>query len=168
MRRLSLVLSSLLLMLAGCDHGGLDPTVTQEPGFSGQIQFLGRRPAVDSLKDLRVVAVPYYPIDTTFQLVILKVLDGTIAFGTELTSFAASDLPVRYELRVEPKTYPYVAIVQQYGADVFSQWRVVGVYGYSSAHPAPSPVMVRDGELTTSIDLTVDFDHLPPQPFRTP
>lgn len=168
MRHIPLVVGSLLLFLAGCDHGGLDPTSVQEPGFSGQIRFQGRRPAADSLKDLRLVAVPYYPIDTTFQLVILKVLDGTIAFGTELTPSVSSDSPVRYELRVKPNVYPYVAIVQQYGADVFSQWRVVSVYGYSALHPSPSPVTVRDGELTTSIDLTVDFDHLPPQPFRTP
>lgn len=156
-----------LLILSGCDEG-LDPNNVSEPGFGGSISFVSKLPPADSLKDLRIVAVPYYPVDTLFQPLIFKVIEGIIPFSADIRSSADSGKTVRYEFFLKPQTYYYIAIVQQYGIDVFSQWRVVSVFQQSSTDPTPKTLKILDGQFTNNINFTVDFYHLPPQPFRVP
>lgn len=168
MRYITLLFILAILSVAGCSEQGLNPETFKDPGFTGSISFTGTIPPTDSLRDLRVVAVPYYPIDTVFQTLILKIIEGTIPFGENISSLAVSGTIVRYELLVKPQRYPYVAVVQQFGPDVFSQWKVVAVYGLNNSNPVPGSVLVEDGRLTNNINFDVDFHQLPPQPFRVP
>ena len=168
MRYFTLLSILTVLFGAGCSEHGLNPDTFKDPGFSGTISFEGAIPPADSLRDLRVVAVPYYPIDTVFQTIILKIIEGTIPFGENISAKAVSGTSVRYEMQVKPQTYPYVAVVQQFGADVFSQWKVVSVFGLNKTGTVPGSVLVEDGKVTQNINFTVDFYNLPPQPFRIP
>lgn len=161
------ILSLSLLSVSGCNEG-LDPTIVDEPGIGGTITYVSKLPPADSLKDLRIVAVPYFPVDTLFQPLILKVVEGIIPFSADIRSTADSGKKVPYELYLKPQTYYYIAVVQQYGIDVFSQWRVVSVYQQSPTDPTPKVLTVGDGKFIRDINFTVDFYHLPPQPFRVP
>lgn len=170
MRYFTLLFLTALFLTApfsGCD-GGLDPDSVVEPGFGGTITYISRIPPPDSLKDLRIVAVPYYPVDTLFQPLIIKVIEGIIPFSADIRSGADSGKTVTYEMFLKPKTYYYIAIVQQYGIDVFSQWKVVSVFQQSPSDPTPRIITVEDGKFTKNIHFTVDFYNLPPQPFRMP
>lgn len=161
------VISFLLLFWWGCDKG-LDPTNVEDPGFGGTITYLGVRPPADSLRDLRIVAVPYFPLDSTFQPLIMNVVQGVIPFSSDLRTNIDSGKSVPYTMFVKPQTYYYIAVVQQFGLDPFSQWKVVGVYTMSPSSTIPKVLTISDGVFTPNINMTVDFDHLPPQPFRVP
>ncbi|MDD8018293.1 MAG: hypothetical protein PHP42_07955 [Bacteroidota bacterium] len=156
-----------MLVNAGCNEG-LQPISLEETGFGGTISFVSKLPPPDSLFDFRIVAVPYYPIDTTFTQILIKILNDSIAYSPSTIQTLDSGSIVRYKMLVKPKIYRYVACVQQYGPDSFKQWKVVGIYGFTTVNSAPSSVVVKDGIFTNSIDMVVDFYHLPPQPFKTP
>lgn len=159
----------LILPSAGCDREGLNPNVYQEPGISGRIIFAGALPPPDSLRDLRIVAVPYYPVDTTFAELFDKIVNkGIIPFSEGMAGQAAAHGIVPYHMNVKPQTYYYVAAVQLFGVNFLQDWRVVGIYGYTAANPAPEPVTVREGKISDNIDITVDFYSLPVQPFTLP
>ncbi|MBP9211291.1 MAG: hypothetical protein KBF97_00755 [Bacteroidetes bacterium] len=157
----------MLFSLSACDKG-LDPNTVSEPGFGGTITYADVFPPSDSLRDLRLVAVPYYPIDTLFQPLILKVIDGVIPFSADLRASAGPGQSVPYSMFLKPKTYYYVAVVQQFGIDPFSHWKVVGVYTSSPTDTIPKVLNVADGTFVPNINISVDFYHLPPQPFRVP
>lgn len=155
------------LLAAGCDEEGLNPDEFQEPGFSGTITFVGTIPPRDSIDDLRVVAVPYYPVDTTVAELITKILNQTIPYSGSLSDQVAANTTIRYEMFVKPDTFKYVAVAQLFNsANPFQDWRVVSIYGNSATNP--SPVVVIDGEMKKNINFTVDFYKLPPQPFKQP
>ncbi|NUN69090.1 MAG: hypothetical protein HUU02_05215 [Bacteroidetes bacterium] len=157
----------LFLFLSSCDKG-LDPSNVSEPGFGGTITYAGPLPPPDSLRDLRIVAVPYYPIDTLFQPLIMKVLDGVIPFSADIRSSAVPGMTVPYTMFLKPKTYYYIAVVQQFGFDPFSQWKVVGVYTALPSDTIPQSLRIPDGTFVHDVNITVDFYNLPPQPFRVP
>lgn len=157
-----------IILLIGCFDQGLDPNNVTEPGFGGSISYISRKPPSDSLRDLRIVAIPYFPIDTLFQPIILKVIEGTIPFSDDIRSTADSGRTIPYQFFVKPHVYYYVAIVQQFGIDVFSHWRVVSVYGVTPTDSLPKAIVVEDGKFSHDINFVVDFYHLPPQPFKVP
>ena len=150
----------LFILCTGCDKG-LAPIVVS-PGFSGTITYKSKFPPPDSLLDLRIIAVPYYPIDSSFQKIYDKVTSLVIAFSPEPLSTVTPT--IKYTMFVDPKTYYYVAVVQQYGD--YTQWRVVGIYCDSTVSNIPKSVTVSDGKYTEGIDINVDFYNLPPQPFK--
>ena len=158
----------LTITLLGCDKGiSPDDTLTVKPGFGGTITYVSSPPPRDSLIQLRIVAVPYYPIDTVVGALIQKILLGEIPFSDTLQlSSTDSGKTQRYEFFVPPGEYKYVAVVQQYGALIFEDWRVVSIYGFSPSTPFPRPVTVTVDKFQTGIDFIVDFKNLPPQPFK--
>jgi hypothetical protein len=167
MKKVPLFVTVFLLSLNGCDQSGLNPNEFQEPGFSGRITIAGAIPPRDSLRDLRVVAVPYYPVDTTVADLIDKILNKQIIpFSGSLSDNVSANSILQYQLFVKPKKYEYVAVAQLYGNNIFQDWRVVGIFGYSKTNPTPAPVIVVDGEMTKDVNITVDFYDLPPQPFK--
>jgi hypothetical protein len=163
------------ITLLGCDKGispndtanvksGVGGSIT---GFGGSITYVSPPPPRDSLVQLRVVAVPYYPIDTVVAMFIQQVLLGIIQFSDTLqTSSIDSGTSQRYDFYVPPGEYKYVAVVQLYGQDIFADWRVIAVYGFSQSTPFPLPVTITENEYRTGIDFIVDFKNLPPQPFK--
>lgn len=168
MQKVPLFVIVILLYLSGCDQSGLNPNEYQEPGFSGSITFTGTIPPPSTLRDLRVVAVPYYPIDTLVSDFILKILSPVkiIAYSDDLSKNVSVETATQYQVFALPKTYYYIAVAQLFSEKIFEDWRVIGIYGYSENSPNPAPVVVVDGKMTKNINITVDFDHVPPQPFK--
>jgi len=154
----------LVSFFAACNQG-LNPNSAVDEGFGGTLTFSSRLPPPDSLRDLRVVAIPYLPIDTTFSTVLYKITQGIISYSPAQITAADSGTTVPYEMLVKPATYYYIAVVQQYGSDVYTQWRVVSIYGYSPSSPEPKSITVEPDHFVKGINFTVDFYNIPPQPF---
>jgi hypothetical protein len=144
-----------VLALAACDHG-LEPPPAAKPGFGGRITYKGTWPPADSLVRLAVVAFKHYPPTNILN----DVLSGDAVYDTALTRNV--DLQ-EYRLFTEPVTFEYVVVAQQYGPDIFSNWRVIGVYSDDPSQATPKAVNVSPGTFVSDIDITVDFDHPPPQ-----
>jgi hypothetical protein len=144
-----------ILALSACDHG-IGPPPAAKPGFGGRISYKGKWPPADSIELLAVVAFKQFPPTN----IIADILSGNAVYDTAL----ARNVQFQdYQLFTEPVTFEYVVVAQQYGPDIFSQWRVVGVYSEDSVQAIPRTVSVSPGTFVSGIDIRVDFDHPPPQ-----
>ncbi len=147
----SLFLTALVACaLGGCD-GGLAPPVRTGPGvIVGTVTYVGRWPSADSIVDLRFVAMPFVPRDTTdfLRLNELALTPAKLRTNVAADTFVVPD--------ATPATYVYAGIAQRFAPSLFA-WRPVGVVG--------APFTVRAGE-TTRVALRVDFASLPPFPPR--
>ncbi len=153
-----------LICIYSCDHG-LKPTEAdqdQKSGISGIISY-NNWPAADSLYDLRLVVFKLYPPEN-----ILEELSAGRAFvypaigGENLPYFVDS---TSFIMELNPGYYEYVAVAQQYGSDLFSDWLAAGQYDTLFSDDLPTAITVNEGELLENINIEVDFDNLPPQPF---
>jgi hypothetical protein len=154
------------VMAGGCDEGLQPPaTAPAVPGIvSGTVRFLNWDSAGTFL-DLRLVFFRNFPPPDIIQ----EVLQGRASVYPPLGGGSLA-LPgadsVAYAATVSPGVYRYIAIAQQFGPDVMADWRAVGQYDLDTNLTIPSPVTVAAGERLAGIDISVDFDHLPPPPFR--
>jgi hypothetical protein len=144
----------LLWALSACDHG-LEPPPATKPGFGGRVTYKGQWPPADSVRVVGIVAFKNLPPFDILQ----EFLKGNIVFDTSLAKNVESQ---NYEMFTEPATFKYVVVAQQYGATFFDS-KVIGVYSDDSLQTAPKSVIVPPETFVTGIDITVDFDHPPPQ-----
>lgn len=152
--KIALVLC-LVSSFESCDHGlELPPAV--KPGFGGRITYKGKWPPADSIKILAVVAFKRFPPSN----IVGDVLSGEAVFDTTLKRNVESQ---DYRFLTEPGTFEYIVVAQQYGPDIFSQWRVVGVYTDDPERIRPKSVLVTNEAFVSNVNINVDFDNLPPQ-----
>jgi len=150
-----------LAMLPGCDEGlAPDPPVSELPGFSGTVSVISEWPTSDSVRDFRVVAFRSYPPSD----IRTEVINGTAVFSDEL-AYATTQQQYTIANAQLHGVYEYIVVAQQYGANLFMDWRVVGVFTTSGDVTQPSSVDLGTGRFLRGIDIEVDFDSLPPQPF---
>jgi len=152
----------VLLLQAGCDHG-LAPEPIPPYGISGTVYF-SNWISEDSVFQMRLILFKSHPTN-----ILLDVLQGKAIFTDSLKPYGASSIP--YSLNVSPLPfgrYEYLAVALQYGSNIFSDWRVVGVYSAPADSGNPSPVFVPANDLLRGIDISVDFSNLPPQPVMKP
>jgi hypothetical protein len=152
----------LLFALASCDHG-LGPIVedaSTRTGFGGTIRVVSPWPPADSLIDFRVVAFRHYPPTSIVQ----DFLEGRLEFSEPLSVNVSEQ---RYQIEKDTLSgdFVYIVVAQQYGPNAFENWRVVAVYSVPGTPFTPATVSLTRGRFVENVDLTVDFHHLPPQPF---
>jgi hypothetical protein len=140
------------VILLSCNKG-LEPPPPPPPNGSliGIVQYSGRWPSEDSLKDLRFVAMRVFP--------------RSVADFTDLNNIEYSPGLKRYVdrdtfriLSIPNGIYPYSGIAQRFGNNVFLDWRPLGLYEGNSG---------RGLEIfgdTVRIFVQVDFSRLPPFP----
>ena len=82
-----------------------------------------------------------------------------------------NSLPLRvdttsWEIKIDdpPVELKYIVVALQSSNDIFKQ-QVVGVYSITGDKTSPSWIKVEVGESVNNINIEVDFDNLPPQPF---
>ncbi|MGC8594315.1 MAG: hypothetical protein ACP5US_04040 [Candidatus Kryptoniota bacterium] len=158
------MIAGLLFLIAifspGCTHG-ISPLSVQ-PGFGGSIHFTSAWPSPDSVKDIRVVAFYHYPpVD-----IIGEVLSGAAKVyppigSTSLPLFVDS---LNYRFETDPSTFEYVVVALQYGPNLFSDWKVVGAYGYEHGVGKPKKVIIPEDTFVNGINIDVDFKNTPPTP----
>ena len=159
------------LVNSGCNHG-LSPALvatTLASGFGGTIYYRGEWP--DNVGQNKLVASKVYrrfhDINEILSLVLTT--DSIRVFPSASLS---DNLPTNvdsssYKFHLQPAEYRYVAVVQAHGDPLdFANWKIVGVYG-DSVNGFPRTVDVGQDQIVNGIDLVVDFDHPPPQPFDT-
>jgi hypothetical protein len=113
---------------------------------------------------LKLVIFQNFPPDNIFNDVFIN--ETAFTFPVEL----AEGLPINvdsthYTLELETGTYNYLSIAQQYGTDVFNDWRSVGQFNTTPGDSFPDAVTVIQDSLLTNINIFVDFNNLPIQPF---
>lgn len=154
-RRDILVFSLLSMsLISSCDKGLMPPP--PKPTISGQVQFRGTWPRKDSVTLLALALIsfpgPYKPTDLIGGL-------NTTVIPIAL-SYRSGDTTYRYE--VDRARYYYLGVAQNYG-NIFTDWRVVGF-----AHDERDSALTFDlseGVSIDSVDIVVNFDSLPRQPF---
>jgi hypothetical protein len=166
MRKIIFLAGMLMLILLACDHG-LDPAPQQQAaqvtGISGTIYFSNWPPA-DSLYDLRIVAFRNFPPLDIFN----EVLNGQALVyppisGSEGLPFNVDS--VAYTMELETGEFKYITVAQQFGPVYTADWRSAGQYDITPQDSLPSAVMIESGVTLEHIDIYVDFDNLPIQPF---
>jgi hypothetical protein len=159
---------TLLLLLSGCNEE-LGP-LNEPSGLSGVVRFKNWPPA-DSVRDMRLIVFERVPRDSAG--ILLTLLAGGAAvypvLGQPFPMFVDS---LRYEFttksgtNLQLKNYEYVAIVQQFGQNILTDWTPVGIYTTSHDSVVPAPVRVLLHRIVQNIDIDVDFHNPPPKPWR--
>ncbi len=169
------MLVALAGLIPGCDKG-LGP-ITEETGFSGVITFKNWPPP-EKVLELRLVAFEEFPADSgsIFQ----TLLDMKAAIYPHITTGVAGALqilgnksadtvnyvfPVKGTLLKET-TYNYIVVAWRYGPDYFADWSPAGVYTLTPGTFVPASVFVRNNRMRKDVDISVDFNNLPPKPWR--
>jgi hypothetical protein len=152
--------------LITCDHGLKPPEEEKaKMGMSGTVYYSNWPPA-DSIQLLKIVFFKSFPPEN----IVNEILSGNASTFPPALSVG---LPINvdsisYEIELENTTYNYIAVAQQYGPDVFSQWRSVGQYDTTPGDSLPTPVTIIADSILQNIDIFVDFNNLPVQFFETP
>jgi len=148
-----------------CSHG-IDPSEPDskdgDSGISGTIYFSNWPPEAEVFL-LKVVVFYKFPPGNILEQVLT---DSAFAFPAELTEtlpYGADS--TEYEMLLEPDLYNYIAIAQQTGINILTDWRAVGQYQASPFDTLPGPVTVLPDSVLRNIDIYVDFNNLPIQPF---
>jgi hypothetical protein len=146
-----------------CDHG-LKPTEekSEMSAISGTISYVNW-PPTDNLYDLRLVVFNRYPPGDIF----IELGEGR-AFV--YPAIGQDGLPLyvdttSYVMELDPGYYKYIAVAQQFGSNPFEDWLAAGQYDTLFTDELPTPITVISGEILEDINIYVDFDSLPPQPF---
>jgi len=147
-----------------CDHG-LKPSGVESDGESGISGFISYNnwPAADSLKDLRLVVFKFYPPENILSEVISGnaivypgLNESNLPFYTDTTHFV---------LELDPGVYEYVVVAQKYGSNMNTDWQAVGQYDTVYTDPFPTVINVEPEKMLENINIHVDFNDLPEQPF---
>lgn len=159
-----LLLIIVFLFVFSCDHGlkPLEEESSQMSGISGTISY-ANWPSTDSLYDLRLVVFDQYPPGDIFDELGAGRAHVYPAIGEEHLPFFVDS--TTYTMELEPGYYAYVAIAQQYGPNIFEDWLAAGQYDTLFTDELPASITVLSGEILEDINIQVDFDSLPPQPF---
>ncbi|MGB9770513.1 MAG: hypothetical protein ACPLX7_00860 [Candidatus Kapaibacteriota bacterium] len=151
----------VFLLLLSCQEG-LDPTTGQKESFiQGKLIVLsGRWPPPDSALELRVVGFREYPP----QDLLNEILSGNAFISDTLARFLDT---IPYILKIEkpPAEINYLVAALRYGTIL--QWRVIGVYSEEMTFERkPKKIIVPKGIVLKDIDILIDFNNLPKQPFE--
>jgi hypothetical protein len=159
-----IILFILLTFILSCDHGLGPPEENIRTAISGMITYQNW-PVADSLKDLRLIVFRNYPPGD----IIFEITSGRAfvypPLGAEGLEFYIDSMS--YILDLAPGNYEYVVVAQQYGEDLYNDWRAVGQYDTTGTgnDSIPTAVNVIENILLDEININVDFNNLPPQPF---
>jgi len=150
----------LALLMFSCQEG-LQP----EPGrfLNGKVIFQNPKsewPPEDSLNEIRVVALKSFPPNDLVD----EIISGNAFFTDPLPLYQDS---VEFHLEIEdaPIELKYIGVAQNYGSIL--EWKVIGVYSETNDNEQHSSVFVGSSG-SKHIEIFVDFNDLPPQPFEAP
>jgi len=163
---LRIILFAILLsnFFAGCDHGLAPPDKNIRTAISGLITYQNW-PSPDSLKDLRLIVFQKYPPGD----IIFEITSGRAhvypALGAAGLEFYVESS--KYIFDLSPGTYQYVVVAQQYGDNLYSDWRAVGQYDTTGVanDSIPTSVDIFENVILENINISVDFNNPPVQPF---
>ncbi len=162
-------LAALMLTALACNEE-LGP-LHEPSGFSGVIRFHNWPPA-DSIWEMRIVAFAVLPTDSAGIIPLL--LAGKAAayppvsgdYLPTLVDSVVYSFTTVSGTNLQVEEYPYVAVMYQYGPNIFHDWRPAGVYSGLVGSFSPAPLRVLLHRVTPGINIDVDFHNLPPIPWQ--
>jgi hypothetical protein len=149
------------IFFIGCDKG-LAPAPEPQPyGFEGTIYFQNWPPR-NNVIDLRVVVFKNYPPRNIFA----EISQGNAKYSETLLPYYGSDSAsyTLYLSPLPPGRYEYIVVAQQFGPNIFNDWRAVGVYYANSDTTSPAVLIVPENTVVRGVNINVDFQNPPPQP----
>lgn len=150
----------LFFILISCQEG-LEPKLIPNSTIGGVIIFKGGKDAwPDSVFALRVVAFKNDNPETLFE----EIQNGNAYFDFNSLPLRVDSASWVLNIPNPPVEIKYIAVALQPTIDLFGQV-VVGVYTTSGDKTKPSWVNINIGESYNNLNIEVDFDDLPPQPF---
>lgn len=162
----------VLLFCSSCAEGlkPLESTAETKSGIRGVIRFSNRAPA-DSVQLLFLAGYETPPQSFPNDVLTAVLNRDTLSLFDRYQAGADS---VVYEANWRIRRFEYVVVAQFVRVPdlntifVRENWRIVGLYGRRGGSALGSAVEIRQGEVTTGIDLTVDFQNPIPLPFESP
>ncbi len=149
-------------ILCSCNEGLAPPPPIAKSFINGMITYKNGQdkwPPIDSVKDIRVVAFKNYPPKN----IIAEITNGDAFFTESMPKFVDTS-SYSIEFTKPPIYVKYLVVAQQTGS--FMEWRAIGVYTLSGDVSKPDSIYVSPGKVINNININVDFDNLPPQPFQ--
>ncbi len=143
------------LILTSCD-GGLEPM--PKSTIRGVVLYQNEWLPDSTIKDIRVVAFKNFPPND----IITEVLSGEAVFSEPLTPFFTDSASFIIEIPDAPVMYNYIAVARQYGS--LFEWDAIGVYTDDYIDFTPKSLFIQKHS-TETINIKVDFNNYPPQPF---
>jgi hypothetical protein len=162
MKSQTIIILSLVLFLAACDHG-LDPEADKEKsGIEGTVHVLESWPDTLGVREVYVIVFREIPVDSASA--VQQFFGGGVFFDGP---FPAGQQIYEFSIDMEPDTYRFVSCIGLRGENLLSlaSWLVLGVYSPPGVSGQPLPVNVSAGIRIRDIDIDVRFSALPPQPF---
>jgi hypothetical protein len=156
------VLFVLSVTLIRCDHGIAPPTEEQaDTGvITGTITYQNW-PDLATVKNLKIVVFKSFPPGDILE----EVVSGSATvYPPELNNSLPKGVDsTTYMFELDAGIYDYVVVAQQYGG--LYDWRAVGQYDITPQDSLPSAIRIYPNTTLNEINIRVDFDHLPIQPF---
>ncbi len=147
----------VFLISVNCDRG-LAPSEPQakKTSISGTVYFQNWPPP-DSIFDLRLLLFLDYPLtDIKSEFLSGRVVIYPAPADSARLPFYVDSL--NYRIVLNPGTYKYFTVAQQYGPIYLQDWQVVGNYDTSAVDTGPTPVVVAEGQQLENINILADFD----------
>ena len=152
----------LIFLITSCNEGLQPPPPVEKSYITGLITYVNGKdnwPPPDSVIDIRVAAFKNYPpMD-----IITEITNGNAFFTETLPQFVDTS-SYFLEIPEPPVTIEYLVVAQQYGT--LFEWLSIGVWTLSGDNTKPSSITIEPGKIYTGLNIIVDFNHLPPQPFE--
>jgi len=143
--------SLLLLSLAGCESAIRPPDDVRTGTIHGRVEYLNVWPPENEVRDLRFVALPFVPRDSTDILRINDlVASSRLTYGVNSESFVVVGVPAG--------TYPFSGIARQRTEDLLS-WEAIGLYTDDEG------VFEVSEDEVVDLVILVDFNHPPDVPW---
>ncbi|MBA4407489.1 hypothetical protein C0389_09455 [bacterium] len=175
MKKIFFVFAALapLIFISSCDKG-IEPADYLPPGttgFSGKITFVGNWPSGITRTHLFVFKNAIQSNNDFSFLNLSAVIDpvpnGSREFNynsVDMNYIEHSFLP---DFKIQTGEHAYVIVAQSKSAEISfarADWVIVGIYSIGGDQSKPKKLIIETGKMTTGVDITVDFNNLPPQP----
>lgn len=162
-------LSLLLTFIASSCQEGLAPVgkVNLNSYINGIIRYVGGKAKFpDSSQVFGIYAAAFKKFPSDSGGIINEILKGNVYLKLESLPYPAdsSEFSLEIPYADAPVNIEYIVIAMQTGSSIQSQ-KAIGVFTESGDNTKPSQIFVEKGR-TYNINIKVDFDSLPPQPFK--
>ncbi len=160
--KIKLIIIVLISFLISCDEGLSPSEKEQKTYLNGIVHYLNGKnnwPPKDSCYAVRIVAFKSYPP----QNIIQDISEGNAYFTFNSLPLFVDSSNFSLEIKNAPEELKYIIAALQYSNDLTSQ-KVIGVWSVNENNFEPSSIKIERGK-RYSIEINVDFNKLPPQPF---
>ncbi|MCX6169796.1 MAG: hypothetical protein NTX65_10675 [Ignavibacteriales bacterium] len=163
----AIVTLALFSFIAGCDKGiEPEPLKSGVTGFSGKVTFVGNWPAdikrthVVLFKNVINTSADFFPPNLAFVIDSIPYRSTSFTYNSVDNNF----IPL---FTLAPGDYNYLVVAQSKTAVLSldrKDWLIVGIYNIGNDPNKPRTLTILDREITSGVDIIVDFNNPPPQP----